>query len=265
VVNLTKTLFIFFLILILVAGFVAAAGGDAQMTTGVNALDIQYNEFDSVQLDEYHTFFFHIFRGYDGYALTKTDTVNCSFHLYNDQHGEHLIMLTSNAFVHTYDIVFNVSDKYFTELGEYAYVVQCVCDECGMQGSDMGGYLAYSFDVTTTGSDDSESMMPVAAIILLPMLLGIIFIISIISLGDDHAILKIFLFLLTPILFWVSLHIGLVSVIKFHSFPALQELLSSTAYWSGITFFILLVYFLLYLFIKAVRVAAQEKKERSEY
>jgi len=111
---------------------------------------------------------------------------------------------------------------------------------------------------------EGENMI-IGAIILIPLLLSIIFIIGSAVLGEEHAALKIGLFLLSIPPFFASLHFGLISVIKFYGFTELQDLIGTTTYWIGMIFFILLAYFMIYLFYKATHVAAQKKKERLEY
>jgi len=113
--------------------------------------------------------------------------------------------------------------------------------------------------------ESSGDKMIFAAIILLPMLLGILFLIGAATLAKQHAPLRIVLFLLGPICFWTSAHLGMISVIEFYNFPEMQLLLAKTTYWTGWIFFIFLTYFLLYIFYQAVHTAAQKKKQRLEY
>jgi Ca2+/Na+ antiporter len=108
--------------------------------------------------------------------------------------------------------------------------------------------------------------MVIAAIILLPLLLGIMFLVSGFLLNsDEHKVMRIFLFLLSIPSFLTSLHFGLISIVKFYDFPELQDAVGSTTYWVGLVFFAIISYFIIYLFHWIVNVAAQRKKEKLEY
>ena len=144
----------------------------------------------------------------------------------------------------------NGSIYYFNfTLGEGEYVVS-LCD-----GSTQEVY------VETT----EDSNMILFGIIILPMILAIIFILSSIGMGDDHAVLKIALFLLAPVLFFVSLHASMLALIKVYDFPEMQEFIGTTSYWFGWFLFVLFSYFIIYFIYKAFQMAAQKKRERLEY
>ena len=105
--------------------------------------------------------------------------------------------------------------------------------------------------------------MILAAIILLPMILAIMMLIASATLdGEEHPALKVALFLLSIIPFFASMHFGMLSVVKFYDFPELQNAIGDTTYWVGIMFFILITYFIIYLFYKAVHSAAQKREEQ---
>lgn len=114
----------------------------------------------------------------------------------------------------------------------------------------------------TVGED---SMIPIAAIILLPMLFAFLLLIGAINLNEEHGALKVTMFLLAPIFFWTSLHFGVLSIIQYYDFPALENILGTTVWWSGLLFFGIVSYFMIYFIYKAFQVAAQKKKERLEY
>jgi len=108
--------------------------------------------------------------------------------------------------------------------------------------------------------------MIISVIILLPMILSLILLIGAISLNpEDHKALKLFLFLLSPIPFFASMHIAMISVIKFYDFPELQNLMGSTTYWVGWIFFIVITYFVIYLFYMIIHHIGENKKERLKY
>jgi|TARA_R100000501_G_C2618176_1_gene111659 hypothetical protein len=131
-----------------------------------------------------------------------------------------------------------------------------------------GDYIIRLCDDTTreVRVEEEEDKMIIAIIILLPMILAIVFLIgAFITDADEHRLLKLFLFLASMIPFFTSMHLAMISLVKFYNFPEMQDLIGSTVYWVGIIFFIILTYFMMYVFYIATHVAAQKKKERLNY
>jgi len=146
------------------------------------------------------------------------------------------------------------------------------CVECVMYNWNTSIDCSYNYTDNSTGAflkeyycNGGENRMIIAAIIILPALFGLFMLLGSFFLGDEHVPLKIAMFLITPIAFWASLHMGLISVIKFYDFTELQDLIGRTTYWTGTLFFVMLCYFLLYIFTKAIHTAAEKKKERLAY
>lgn len=131
-----------------------------------------------------------------------------------------------------------------------------------------GEYIARLCDGSTREFkiEEEEDKMIIAIIILLPMILSIMFLIGAAILDQkEHKTLKIFLFLLSPLPFFVSMNIAIMSVVKFYDFPELQNLIGSTTYWFGWVFFVIIVYFIIYLFYTVVNHISQKKQERLKF
>ena len=107
--------------------------------------------------------------------------------------------------------------------------------------------------------------MTVGAIILLPAILGIIFLIAAIGLGRHHPILSLFMFMLSPLMVIVSLHFGMVSIVELYGWTAMQETIGGTTYWMTIVIGVIFTYFMLYLLMKVLQGAAAKKKARIEF
>jgi len=112
---------------------------------------------------------------------------------------------------------------------------------------------------------EEKSKMALAAIIGLPMLLAFIMLIGAATLSEHHNVLKIFLFLLSFIPFFTSLHFGLVTVIKFYDFPELQDAIGSATYYIAIMFGVIITYFIIYLVYMMIHAAAQKREAKLEY
>lgn len=118
--------------------------------------------------------------------------------------------------------------------------------------------------LTTEG--DSMDKGIISIIIFLPIILSIIFLIGAATLnGEKHPALKIFLFILSIVPFFVSMHLAMVSMVKFYDFQALEEIIGTTTYWVGIIFGLIITYFIIYLIHIGFKQAAQRKTERLEY
>jgi len=132
-----------------------------------------------------------------------------------------------------------------------------------------GNYIVRLCDGSTRGiiiKEGAEREMIIAIIMLLPMILSIAFLVGAATLdSEEHNALKIFLFLLSIIPFFISMHIGMVSLVKFYDFPELQNIIGSSVYWFGILFGVIVTYFIIYLFYMMVHAAAQKKKEKMRY
>ena len=122
-----------------------------QVLSGVNGLEIKVNKFDTIQQGARHIFNFHIFNGQDGLGLKDPDVVNCSFHLYTEWGGDHIVEEWNNVFTDVWDIEFSVAGKNFSRTGEYSYIIQCECIACGVAQENLGGFTTTGFEVTATG------------------------------------------------------------------------------------------------------------------
>lgn len=124
-------------------------------------------------------------------------------------------------------------------------------------------------DVIYTGGCDfkvyEENKMIIGMIILIPLVLSMVLLASSYFLSEEHNVLKIFLFLLSIIPFFISLHMGAVSLVKFYNFTALEEIIGNTTYWFTVIFGAIVSYFCIYLIYKGFKQAKAKKIERLEY
>ena len=131
-----------------------------------------------------------------------------------------------------------------------------------------GDYLVILCDDTTREvrvTQEDENKMILGVLILAPLILGAFLLIGAATLGEEHNVLRIFLFLLSPITFFVSLHFAAVGLAQFYNVPELLELIGSTTYWAGMVFFAIVTYFIIYWFYKITHMMAEKKEERLNY
>lgn len=129
--------------------------------------------------------------------------------------------------------------------------------ECNLSGSQFRGEC--KFKVL------EEEKVIIAILIIAPLVLGLFLLIGAGSMSDEHRALRIALFLLSVITFFVSMHFGAVALVKFYRFPELEALLGSTTYWMAWVFGVIVTYFIIYAFYKIVHRAAQKRKEKLHY
>lgn len=115
--------------------------------------------------------------------------------------------------------------------------------------------------VTFSGGDD----MAMGFIILLPMLLGIIFLVGSVALKDGHVVLKIFLFLMSLFTFFTSFHMGLLYVIKVYGWTDMQNTIGSATYYFMLIISVIITYFILHFLIVVLKGMMDRKKERIEF
>jgi hypothetical protein len=131
-----------------------------------------------------------------------------------------------------------------------------------------GNYIVKLCDGTTREiqvNDKENGNMIIATIILLPMILALVLIIAAVNMSEEHAALKIFLFLLCSILFMTSLHFSIIAVVKYYDFPELQDVIGSTTYWFGWVFGIIISYFVLHILYGLFMSHRENEKQRLEY
>lgn len=128
---------------------------------------------------------------------------------------------------------------------------------------------SYVFNVSSGDSGRikiiSGDSMVVAVIILLPLLLGIIFLTGAVSLSPEHPAMKIALFIMSLFTIFSSFHFGMLAIVKFYRWTEMQEAMGSTVYWIGIILGVIVTYFIIYLLILLFHEAAQRRKQRLEY
>lgn len=113
---------------------------------------------------------------------------------------------------------------------------------------------------------EEEINMWEIALIIVPLLLGFLFIIGSALLGEDHNILKIFLFILSTVTPIISLQYA-ISIIN-HFEPSLGTLISDIGTHVMIiawVFFVILIYFILYAVVKLINYLAKKKEDKLNY
>lgn len=125
-------------------------------------------------------------------------------------------------------------------------------------------------NVFAVDSNSNEGGDVVLAVIIgLPMVLGLFMLVGAATMGEDHSVLRIFLFMLSIPTFFASMWFGMISIVKLYDglpsdagFHVLQEAMSTTTFWVAIVYFILIAYFIFYAVFKTRDFFFNKKKEK---
>jgi len=131
-----------------------------------------------------------------------------------------------------------------------------------------GNYIVQLCDDTTREIKvmTEEKGNLIAILILLPMILGMFFLVGGVTLSPDkHPVMKIGLFFFALMTFFISAYWGGIALIRFYNFPEMQDAMSSSIYWIAIIFTTLIFYFIIYAITVMFRNMAREKEDRLEY
>jgi hypothetical protein len=131
-----------------------------------------------------------------------------------------------------------------------------------------GDYIVRLCDGSTREINivEGDNYMIIGFIILLPMLLGLLIIWGASSLdGETHPALKIGLFVLSLLSFLLSLHLAMMSIVKFYDWPEMQEVLAFTSNWYVWIVAFIIIYILLYIIITGFNIARNNKQEQMKY
>lgn len=256
--KITTKLFFLFFILILIAENVLAPAT-------INKITFQAEEGLTTDLPffKYHKQNYplnidaHIYNVSTGYLVDNT-SVSCIIYLLNSTQS-HIFDSNINQAITKKHFEIIIDGGNFSDLNFYAITLHC-------NDSRIGGTYTAAFEVTKTGQSTTDDVFPIAIIILLPMILSFIFLVGAVSLSEeDHPIIKVFLFLLSIIPYFISMNFGLIAVIRFYNFEEMEGLIGTNVFWFSIIFGVLVSYFIIYWIAKMIKIAAEKKKEKLEY
>ena len=157
--RIMKNIFFLVVIGVLLIGIVSAVAPVTEVSINLNeGLNIDFPKFETIKQGENFSFHFHVFNISDGVRLDNT-TVNCSFELYNSGGKEQFEIDDLEYTSGDWRIIMDGNN--FTQLGSYAYLVECHTDI-------LGGFISYPFEVSPSGNDaptDGEGMVFLGSLI----------------------------------------------------------------------------------------------------
>ena len=245
---------LFFIVLFLLVVPFSFADKITQLPSAENTLTISYPKNEYYLINSPSTLDFHVFNS-TAYLLTNL-TTSCNIHIYNET-GDHLLEEYLNFDKDEMDFFIDLPSNIYQRQEVYSYLLSC-------NNSNEAGFVSTSFEINTDSPDNSAGIFLII-IILLPMIFGFFLLLGSFFLSEDHNILKIFLFLLSLITFFASFHAGLISIIRFYNFTEMENFIGDTTFWIGLTFAVIMIYFIIYLIVKMFDSIAKNKDEELEY
>lgn len=126
---------------------------------------------------------------------------------------------------------------------------------------DEGSYIVKLCDDRTNSilvKYEEDKMIP-AALILLPLLFAFALLYWTSQLSNEHEELKLFLQMLMFPLFWLSLHFGASSIIKFYDWVEVEDIIGTIVWIVGIIFLFIVFYFIVQIIRRVYDAAAQKR------
>jgi hypothetical protein len=238
--------------LILIAG--ALAIGQIQTNTPIlpTSLTIVYPKAECLTIGSNLTIPFDVLDS--NFTKLSDATTSCAYYI-GDSNGMLIAYGTP-----VYDSIIRIwsfdVDGSITTAGEYSFYIYC------NETESESGFASLSYEASYLGICAPDDKTPLAALILIPILFGILLMIGSFVLDDDHKTLKIALFIFSYLTVFISLWFGLSTIGRYYGFYGMQDNIGTAVWVFGIFLFVILSYFLIYAFIMGIHLAAQKKQEK---
>lgn len=216
-------------------------------------LDIKYPQYNYGKINENQSFIFYTFNSSNG--MVVYEDIGCEFSIYSENNTP---LFNEFNTASNKEFIFNVNGNNFTNIGTYSYLIWC-------NNSFTGGFVSSIININYNGKEPADNPIIPAILIIIPILISIVFLFIASIIHEEHYILKHFLYVISIVPFFVSFNFGVIALVRFYNIPEMIDLIGTTIWWLGISFFVILLYFILYIFITAVHVSAQKKKARLNY
>ena len=219
-------------------------------------LEIIYPKFEAIQQNSNFSFHIHLFNS-TGYPLYGNNA-SCNAHLYN-QSGKHIQETQLKEDSNGVDYYFVITEQDTATLGDLSILLTCYGNN-SFKG--YYGWISEGLRITQNGKVDSVAPTGVLAMLVIaPLLAALLLILVAAQLNPkQHEGLRIFLGLLSFPSLIVSLNFATSALSQYYNFTFMQEGIGKFVYWFTWVFIIVLFYWLLFIFIMAVRKAASNKR-----
>lgn len=102
----------------------------------------------------------------------------------------------------------------------------------------------------------------IEVIIITPLIFGLFLLIGALILEPlEHGAIRIFMILLSLLTYFISSWFGVLALIEFYTFTAMQEAIVTGVWILGTMISVIITYFVIYAFYKSTHAAAQKENE----
>lgn len=103
---------------------------------------------------------------------------------------------------------------------------------------------------------------PLAAIIISPLVMGLLFLVGAFALDpEEHGILRIFFVLFALMTYFLTAWMGMQTVVAYYDFTAMQESIALSVWVMGGVMVVTISYFIIWIFYRSTQAAKQEQQE----
>jgi hypothetical protein len=229
---------------------------EPQIGQATEGLIIEYPQYKYIKQGQNFTLHTHVIDGLNGTIITN-ETTYCFLHLY-DKFGRHILQENMSFSDNGVEFELYISEGNFTDLGLYAYIIQC-------NGTQGGGFDAGNFEVTDTGNPkinkgDSNStviffmIFLIIGLFLLPLKIGN-FTKNIVT---DFIIKRMFWIIGTAMLLMTS---GMVSTVSNTAGLGFESEVFTTMWVIGISLWLMLIWLVFGTLIQTMRLMQKQARD----
>jgi len=218
---------------------------------------IEAPQYQVIPLNSNFSFNFHVYNSSSGKYINSSE---CSSYLYHFETGQHILTTNNISLKNNREYEYKINNTLFTQEGTYYHSIYC-------QSNTKGGFLGFSFEVGNTLRKATTSDAIINAILLI--IFVIFFIVSLcfafwlegdnkFTIGDQgeplveiniNKYLKLFLYLLSYLFFWMLTWSAWQIAYKFLLSTTLTEILRiifiiETIFWFPLIFIIVTIGFI---------------------
>jgi len=217
-----------------------------------NGLQIEFPKIQEYKQDTQPTLYFHVFDSNN--TLLRVNETTCYIQIFNRTSGKHITLsrVTGDMLTlpccYTYEMPLNTT----YERGTTYYFFWC-------NSTGEGGFVSGIYEVTSDGLEKDNSPFLLGLIILIPLLMGFLFMKWSEILGEEHNILRLFLSILSITTVFITLWLSVQSLLRYTHFVVLEESLTTLTFIFGLIYFVIIFYFVFYL-VKKIFIGISERK-----
>lgn len=178
------------------------------------------------------TIFYHVYNS-TGHQVIDAD---CLFHMYNDSNNEHLYeeYLSKDST----DYFIEIDSNLIKDYGTYSILNDC-------NNSYAAGFISSEIFINQNGEPYPEDLTPIGITIILPLFLGLIFVVGAVVLESKMWPIKWFLLFLSVVTFYMSSYLSYITILQYYVFDLFSD---------GVVFNIELISVMLFILLSAVAV-----------